>query len=35
MTMFARASKSLLLVELLSGMALTFRYLFHQRVTIN
>jgi NADH-quinone oxidoreductase subunit I len=35
MTMFARATKSLLLVELLSGLALTFRYLFHQRVTIN
>src|SRR6266478_5530659 len=35
MTMFARATKSLLLAELLSGLALTFRYLFHQRVTIN
>jgi NADH-quinone oxidoreductase subunit I len=35
MTMFARATKSLLLIELLSGLALTFRYLFHQRVTIN
>ena len=35
MTVFARATKSLLLAELLSGMALTFRYLFHQRVTIN
>ena len=35
MTVFARATKSLLLVELLSGMAVTFRYLFRQRVTIN
>jgi NADH-quinone oxidoreductase subunit I len=35
MTTFARATKSLLLVELLSGMALTFRYLFRPRVTIN
>jgi NADH-quinone oxidoreductase subunit I len=35
MTVFARATKSLLLVELLSGLALTFRYLFRPRVTIN
>jgi NADH-quinone oxidoreductase subunit I len=35
MTAFARATKSLLLGELLSGLGLTFRYLFHQRVTIN
>ena len=35
MTVIARVTKSLLLAELLSGLALTFRYLFHQRVTIN
>ena len=34
MTM-ARAGKSLLLVELLAGMRLTFSYLFKPRVTIN
>ncbi len=35
MTTMGRAGKSLLLVELLSGMKLTFSYLFKPRVTIN
>jgi len=35
MTVMARAGKSLLLFELLSGMKLTFSYLFKPRVTIN
>jgi NADH-quinone oxidoreductase subunit I len=35
MTVFARASRSLLLAELLAGLGLTFRYLFRPRVTIN
>jgi NADH-quinone oxidoreductase subunit I len=35
MTVFARAGRSLLLSELLAGLALTFRYLFRPRVTIN
>jgi NADH-quinone oxidoreductase subunit I len=35
MTAFGRATKSLLLAELLSGLGLTFRYLFQPRVTIN
>ena len=35
MTAIARAGKGLLLAELLSGLGLTFRYLFRPRVTIN
>jgi NADH-quinone oxidoreductase subunit I len=35
MTAMGRAGKSLLLFELLSGMKLTFSYLFKPRVTIN
>jgi len=35
MTAITRAGKSLLLAELLSGLGLTFRYLFRPRVTIN
>jgi NADH-quinone oxidoreductase subunit I len=35
MTVFERAGRSLLLSELLAGLALTFRYLFRPRVTIN
>ena len=35
MTVLARTGRSLLLVELLSGMWLTFTYLFRPRVTIN
>ena len=35
MTVFVRASRSLLLAELLAGLGLTFRYLFRPRVTIN
>ena len=35
MSAIARAGKSLLLAELLSGLSLTFRYLFRPRVTIN
>jgi NADH-quinone oxidoreductase subunit I len=35
MTVMGRAGRSLLLVELLSGMKLTFSYLFRPRVTIN
>ena len=35
MTAMGRAGKSLLLLELLSGMKLTFSYLFKPRVTIN
>src|SRR5689334_15102081 len=35
MTALARAGKGLLLAELLSGLGLTFRYMFRPRVTIN
>ena len=35
MSLFARGARGLLLTELLSGMALTFRYMFKPRVTIN
>ena len=35
MTAFARATRSLLLAELLAGLGQTFRYLFRPRVTIN
>ncbi|MCH8188735.1 MAG: NADH-quinone oxidoreductase subunit I, partial [Proteobacteria bacterium] len=35
MSAIERTFKSLFLAELLSGMALTFRYMFKQKVTIN
>jgi len=35
MTVFAKTSRAFLLVELLSGMWLTFKYMFRPKVTIN
>ena len=35
MSFFDRSARDWLLLELLSGMALTFRYMFKPRVTIN